>query len=143
MQYKQLQLILEPTSIEELYRQDADNETLAETMLLNWELTGSLLSEEDYWRCLIELPEYFIFDNHITDFDTYKGIFWYELIIKVKNRYFAYYYCESMYDSDILNWKEVYPYPIIKYEIGYSKEKRKNTKNIYNKHFKELFERKK
>lgn len=108
MKYKQQKLILEPTSIEELCNENADNNTLAEAMLLNWDVLGSLITSDDYWRCLTELSE-FIVSNETIDFDAYKGIEYKELIIKIKNRYFAYYYSSSIYDDECYEWREVKP----------------------------------
>ena len=110
MKYQQTKLILEPTSIEELYQENADNETLAQAMLLNWECRGSLIIDHDYWRCLTELPKEFIVSDEMIDFNSYKGIEYRELVIKIENRYFAYYYSSSNYDADCYDWKEVIPY---------------------------------
>lgn len=109
MRYKQLELILEPTSIEFLFEQDADNETLEEAMLLNWEKLGSLITEEDYWGCLFELPKEFIVNDEMYDYYSYKGIEYRQLVIKIRNRYFAYYYSSSAYDNECYEWTEVRP----------------------------------
>lgn len=139
MKYKQLQLILEPTSIEELIEENTDNETLAEAMLFNWDHIGSLITEDDHWRCLFELPE-FKWDNISTEFNSYKGCEYRLLILKIKNRYFSYSYVSSMYDDDLLDWEEVYPIPCINYSVDYV-NKNENKSKIINisPHYTELY----
>ena len=135
MKYKQLQMILEPTSIEKLLEEDVDNETLAEAMLFNWDHIGSLITEDDDWKCLFELSE-FKWDDISTEFDSYKGREYRLLILKIKNRYFSYSYVSSMYDNDLLNWEEVHPIPYINYSVDYvdkneSKNKIINVSPLY------------
>lgn len=113
MDYQQMQLILEPTSIEELFRIKADNETLANAMLMNWEKLGSLITEDDYWHCLTELPDEFIVCDEMYDYYSYKGIEYRQLIIKIKDRFFAYYYNCSAYGDDCYEWNEVIPKEVI------------------------------
>ena len=119
MKYKQMQMILEPTSIEKLYAEDADDDTLAEAMLFNWDHIGSLITEDDYWRCLFELSKDFLFDDVLNEYDNYKGWERRSLIIKVKNRYFCYNYISGRYDDDLYDCEEVYPVPCISYTVRY------------------------
>ena len=142
MKYKQMQMILEPTSIEKLFEEKVDDETLEETMLLNWESTGSPVANDDYWRCIFELPEKFLFDERLTEFDTYKGIAYKEVILKLKNRYFACQFWESAYDCDMIDdWEEVKPIPETEYKVTYVPIDSPQTKtSSYYGHYKELFE---
>jgi len=120
MKFEQMQLILEPISIEKLYYSDkVDDDTLAEAMLLNWEDHGSLVGDDESWRLLTELGNNFIFDDVLDEYDTYKSCAYRTLIIKVKDRYFAYYYTDNCYDSECYDWEEVKPIPFVKYEVNY------------------------
>ena len=140
--YKQMQMILEPTAIEDLLNQDADYDMLADAMLINWETFGHLHRDDESWSILRELPSEFIFDNVLNDHDSYKGVDYRSLIIKIRNRFFSYDYSTSIYDDDCWDWDEVYPIGIIHYEVKYvSKDSVKSDeKNILvDKQYQELF----
>lgn len=119
MKFTQTQLILEPTSIEDLYSKNADNDILAEAMLLNWEDHGSLVGNDESWKLLMELENNFIFDDIVREYDVYRGYAYRTLIIKIKDRYFAYYYTDTAYDEECYEWEEVKPIPFIRYEVDY------------------------
>ena len=121
MEFKQMELVLGPTSIENLYySQDADNETLADAMLLNWEDHGSLVDKDESWNLLRELPQDFILDDFLDEYDQWKGVAHRALIIQVHNRFFAYYYTASDWDSECYTWEEVKPVPVVKYDVVYA-----------------------
>lgn len=120
MKFTQMQLILGSTSIEDLYySKDADNDTLAQAMLTNWEDHGSLVGEDESWQLLRELDENFIFADVLADYDSYKGREFRTLVIKIGDRYFAYHYTNSSFDSDCYNWEEVKPIPLNSYSLKY------------------------
>lgn len=146
MKYKQMQLILEPMSIEELLNLDVDEETLSEAMLMNWNINGTLLGENESWSILQELDHPLFWDDISIDHDTYKGVDYRSLIIKIKDRFFAYNYTSSIYDNECWDWREVKPVQVIKYTVEYiDKEDNKSPlfKAEYDPHYTELFERKK
>lgn len=146
MKYKQMQLILEPMSIEELLSQNIDDETLGEAMLMNWDTLGTLTSKDESWSILQELDYPLFWDDISVDHDTYKGIDYRSLIIKIKDRFFAYNYTSSAYDNECWDWREVKPVQVIKYTVEYiDKEDNKSPlfKAEYDPHYTELFERKK
>ena len=118
MKFKQMQLILGPVSIEKLYSDEVNDDVLAEAMLLNWEDHGSLVGDNESWRLLMELDSNFIFDDILQEYDI-KGYAYRTLIIKIKDRYFAYHYTDTAYDTECYNWEEVKPIPHIKYEVDY------------------------
>lgn len=120
MKFKQLELILGPTSIEDLYySQCVDDDTLAEAMLRNWDDHGSLVGKDESWTLLNELSDNFIIDDVLNEYNSYKSTAYRTLVIKVKNRYFAYYYTENPYDNDCYEWEEVKPIPTVSYEVRY------------------------
>ena len=119
MKYKQTQMILGPTYIEDLFAQNVDFETIANAMLLNWEAFGNLVHEDESWRLLQELPNEFYFDNMLDEYDSYKGIAFRTLIIKVKDRFFAYHYSSSPYEDELEGCEEVKPYAKIEYNVDY------------------------
>lgn len=146
MKYKQMQLILEPTSIEELLNLEADEETLGEAMLMNWDINGTLLGENESWSILQELDRPFFWDDISIDHDTYKGVDYRSLIIKIKDRFFTYNYTSTAYDNECWDWREVKPVQVIKYTVEYiDKEDNKSPlfKAEYDPHYTKLFERKK
>lgn len=144
MKYKQMQLILEPTSIEELLNLDVDEETLSEAMLMNWDINGTLLGENESWSILQELDHPLFWDDISIDHDTYKGVDYRSLIIKIKDRFFAYNYTSTAYDTECWDWREVKPVQVIKYTVEYiDKEDSTLFKTECDLHYTELFERKK
>ena len=145
MEYKQMQLILEPTSIEELLDLKVDEETLSDAMLMNWDITGTLVGENEYWTILKELDYPLFWDDISVDHDTYKGVDYRSLIIKIKDRFFAYNYTSSAYDMECWDWREVKPVQVVKHMVKYI-DKRDNKSPLfeveYDPHYAELFERK-
>lgn len=140
--YKQMQMILEPTAIEDLLNQDADYDTLADAMLMNWETFGQLQKDDESWSILCELPSEFIFDNVLNDHNSYKGVDYRSLIIKIRDRFFSYDYSTTIYDDDCWDWDEVYPVGRIHYEVKYvSKDSAKSDKQdiLVDKQYQELF----
>lgn len=120
MKFTQMQLILGSTSIEDLYySKSADNDTLAQAMLINWEDHGSLVGEDESWQLLRELDENFIFADILVNCDSYKGREFRTLVIKIEDRFFAYYYTNNSFDSDCYDWEEVKPIPSICYSVKY------------------------
>ena len=120
MKFKQMQLILGSTSIEDLYySKDADKDTLAQAMLANWKDHGSLVGEDESWRSLRELDEDFIFADVLTEYDSYKGREFRTLVIKIEDRFFAYHYTNNSFDSDCYSWEEVKPIPSFGYSVKY------------------------
>lgn len=117
--YKQMQMILEPTAIEDLLNQDANYDTLADAMLINWETFGQLHRNDESWSILRELPSEFIFDDFLNDYDDYKSVGYRSLIIKIRDRFFSYYYNTSIFDAECYDWKEVYPVGTIHYKVNY------------------------
>ena len=88
MKFKQMQLILGSTSIEDLYYcKGVDNDTLAQAMLINWEDHGSLVGKDESWQLLRELDENFIFADVLADYDSYKGREFRTLVIKIEDRF--------------------------------------------------------
>jgi hypothetical protein len=113
-------LILGSTSSEDLYySKEADKDTLAQAMLTNWEDHGSLVGEDESWQLLRELDENFIFADGLEDYDSYKGREFRILVIKIGDRYFAYHYTNSSFDSDCYSWEEVKPIPVNSYKLKY------------------------
>lgn len=120
MKFTQMQLILGSTSIEDLYySKDTDNDTLAEAMLANWEDHSSLVGIDESWSLLTELNDDFILDDFLNEYDSFKAYAHRTLILKVRDRYFAYYYTSTPYDQECYDWKEVKPIPMISYDIEY------------------------
>lgn len=127
VKYRQMQLIVAPTAIEDLLNQDADYDLLADAMLLNWETFESLQRSDESWNILRELPDEFIFDDILNDHNAYKGIDYRSLIIKVRDRFFSYNYSTSIYDDECWDWQEVYPTPKLCYIVTYSKKQVPST----------------
>ncbi len=120
MKFKQMQLILGSTSIEDLYySKDADKDTLAQAMLTNWEDHGSLVGKDESWQLLRELNEDFIFADVLENYDSYREREFRTLIIKIGDRFFAYRYTNSSFDSDCYDWEEVKPIPSVCYSVKY------------------------
>lgn len=140
--YRQIQLILEPASIEDLLSQDADYDMLADAMLMNWETFGHLHRNDESWSILRELPYDFIFDNVLNGHDSYKGVDYRSLIIKIRDRFFSYDYSTSIYDDYCWDWDEVYPVGVIHYEVTYvSKDSAKSDEQniLVDRRYQELF----
>lgn len=132
MKNEQLRFILEPTSIESLIGENADVETLADAMLLNWEKEGSLLYN-DYWRIVFELHEFY-WDDILIDADYYKNIQYRQRILKIRDRYFAYNYSEGYFDVEGEDFVEVKPIPRVSYEVDYVGLNDTRTKDVYCSH---------
>ena len=142
VKYRQIELIVAPTAIEDLLNQDADYDLLADAMLLNWETFESLQRSDESWSILRELPDDFIFDDILNDHNAYKGIDYRSLIIKVRDRFFSYNYSTSIYDDECWDWNEVYPVGVIHYEVKYvSKDSAKSDRQdiLVDKQYQELF----
>ena len=140
-----MQLILEPTPLEELLNLDLDEETLSDAMLMNWDVTGNLLGKNESWILLQELDPAFLWDDISIEHDTYKGVDYRSLIIKIKDRFFAYNYTSSAYDWECWDWREVKPIQVVKYTVEYiDKEDDKSPlfKAEYDPQYKKLFEKK-
>lgn len=120
MKFTQTRLILGPTSIEDLnYSEDADNDTIAQAMLINWEDHGSLVGEGESWKSLKGLDEDLIFADALIDYDSYRECEFRALIIKIEDRFFAYYYTSRFLDRECYHWEEVKPIPSICYDVKY------------------------
>ena len=144
--FKQLQLVLNPTPIVELLEMDLDKETLAEALLMNFDETGSIFLEEDEsenFEILQEDLSDFHWDEVILYYDTYKSYERCAIILKIKDRYFSCTYDSSPYGVEFYGeCEEVLPVAVINHEVDYEPIDKVKTflSETYSKHYKELFE---